>query len=220
MAVERILAFNAGDLFRRLGAQKTVREYRNKQTIFAQGDAADAMFYVQHGNVKLTVVSKQGKKAVLTILGRGDLFGEGCLAQRSLRMSTATAVQRSTIARVRKGTIGRVIRQEPAFAKLLIAYLLSRIVRTQEDVVDQLLNSSERRLARVLLLLVGFGEQSKSDPEPALLRVSQATLAEMVGTTRSRVSYFMNQFKKKGFIHYNGGGLRVQRALLTSFVHA
>lgn len=220
MAVERILAFNAGDLFRRLGAQKTVREYRNKQTIFAQGDAADAMFYVQHGNVKLTVVSKQGKKAVLAILGRGDLFGEGCLAQRSLRMSTATAVQRSTIARVRKGTIGRVIRQEPAFAKLLIAYLLSRIVRTQEDVVDQLLNSSERRLARVLLLLVGLGEQSKSDPEPALLRVSQATLAEMVGTTRSRVSYFMNQFKKKGFIHYNGGGLRVQRALLTSFVHA
>jgi CRP-like cAMP-binding protein len=220
MAVERILAFNAGDLFRRLGAQKTVREYRNKQTIFAQGDAADAMFYVQHGNVKLTVVSKQGKKAVLAILGRGDLFGEGCLAQRSLRMSTATAVQRSTIARVRKGTIGRVIRQEPAFAKLLIAYLLSRIVRTQEDVVDQLLNSSERRLARVLLLLVGFGEQSKSDPEPALLRVSQATLAQMVGTTRSRVSYFMNQFKKKGFIHYNGGGLRVQRALLTSFVHA
>jgi CRP-like cAMP-binding protein len=121
---------------------------------------------------------------------------------------------------VRKGTIGRVIRQEPAFAKLLIAYLLSRIVRTQEDVVDQLLNPSERRLARVLLLLVGLGEQSKSDPEPALLRVSQATLAEMVGTTRSRVSYFMNQFKKKGFIHYNGGGLRVQRALLTSFVHA
>ena len=178
------------------------------------------MFYVQDGNVKLTVVSKRGKKAVIAILGRGDLFGEGCLAQRSLRMSTATAVQRSTIVRVNKGTISRAIRQEPAFARLLIAYLLSRIVRTQEDVVDQLLNSSERRLARVLLLLVRFGEHSESEPESALLKVSQGTLAEMVGTTRSRVSYFMNQFKKKGFIHYNGGGLQVQRALHTFFVHA
>jgi CRP-like cAMP-binding protein len=218
MAVKRSLVFNAGDFFIKLGAQKTVREYRNKETIFAQGDAADAMFYVQDGNVKLTVVSKQGRKAVIAILGRGDLFGEGCLAQRSLRMSTATAVQRSTILRVRKATIGRVIRQEPAFAKLLIAYLLSRIVRIQEDVVDQLLNSSERRLARVLLLLERCGEHPNS--EPALLKVSQGTLAEMVGTTRSRVSYFMNQFRKKGFIHYNGDGLRVQRALLTFFVHA
>jgi CRP-like cAMP-binding protein len=220
VAVKRILASNAGDFFTKPGPQRTVREYRNKQTIFAQGDAADAMFYVQDGNVKLTVVSKRGKKAVIAILGRGDLFGEGCLAQRSLRMSTATAVQRSTIVRVNKGTISRAIRQEPAFARLLIAYLLSRIVRTQEDVVDQLLNSSERRLARVLLLLVRFGEHSESEPESALLKVSQGTLAEMVGTTRSRVSYFMNQFKKKGFIHYNGGGLQVQRALHTFFVHA
>ena len=216
MAHEHTLAFNPLDLFKRVNPQTTTRNYRNRQAIFAQGDKADAMFYVQHGNVKLTVTSKGGKKAVVAILRHGDFFGEGCLARQSLRMSTATAIQLSTIARVKRATLVRIIHQEPAFAKLFISYLLFRIGRSQEEFVDQICSSSERRLARILLLLAGFGLQSK--PEPALLKVNQETLAQMVGTTRSRVSYFMNRFRKMGFIDYNGS-LRVHRTLLTFLLH-
>jgi len=212
MAYKNALAFTPLDLFNRMGTQTTTRDYRNRQTIFAQGDKADAMFYVQNGNVKLTVVSKSGKKAVIAILRHGDFFGEGCLTRQSLWTSTATAIQPSTIARVKRAAIVRIIRREPAFAKLFISYLLFRIGRIEDEFVDQIFSSSEKRLARILLLLAGVGLQSK--PKLALVKVNQETLAEMVGTTRSRVSYFMNRFREMGFIDYNGS-LRVHKTLLT-----
>lgn len=212
MAYKKTLAFTPLDLFNRMDTQTTTRDYRNRQTIFAQGDKADAMFYVQNGNVKLTVESKSGKKAVIAILRHGDFFGEGCLARQSLWTSTAMAIQPSTIARVKRAAIVRIIRREPAFAKLFISYLLFRIGRIEDEFVDQIFSSSEKRLARILLLLAGVGLQSK--PKLALLKVNQETLAEMVGTTRSRVSYFMNRFREMGFIDYNGS-LRVHKTLLT-----
>ena len=199
-------------LLKKIGDRKTSHDYRHKETIFRQGDAADAMFYIQDGNVKLSVASKQGKKAVIGILQQGDFFGERCLVRRSLRLSTATAIHQCTIARVGSATIVQILHQDPAFAKLVIVHLLSRIGRIEEDFVDQFFNSSEKRLARILLLLARFGEQS--EPKSAVLKLSQQTLAEMVGTTRSRVSYFMNRFRKKGLIHYNGG-LQVHRGLST-----
>ena len=208
-------ASNLLDLFKRVDTQAAARDYQNRQVIFAQGDKADAMFYIQDGSVKLTVMSKDGKKAVIAILQEGDFFGEGCLVKQSLRMSTATAIQSSTLARLKKAPLTRVIRREPAFAKLFIAYLLSRIGRVEEKLVDQISSSSEKRLARILLLLAGIGPQSKP-AEPVILKVSQETLAEMVGTTRSRVSYFMNRFRKMGLIDYNGT-LQVHRALITLF---
>ena len=212
MAYKKTLAFTPLDLFNRMDTQTTTRDYRNRQTIFAHGDKADAMFYVQNGNVKLTVESKSGKKAVIAILRHGDFFGEGCLARQSLWTSTAMAIQPSTIARVKRAAIVRIIRREPAFAKLFISYLLFRIGRIEDEFVDQIFSSSEKRLARILLLLAGVGLQSK--PKLALVKVNQETLAEMVGTTRSRVSYFMNRFRTMGFIDYNGS-LRVHKTLLT-----
>jgi len=191
---------------------KTTREYRSKQVVFAQGDAADAVYYIQSGKVQLTVVSTRGKEAVIGVLERGSFFGEGCLAAQPFRMSTASATQPSTILRVGRSTMVGLLHREPEFAELFTAYLLSRNVRIEEDLVDQLFNSSEKRLARALLLLAHFGEESR--PESVIPKVSQETLAAMVGTTRSRVSYFMNRFRKMGFIHYNGG-LQVHSALLT-----
>ena len=203
---------NSRDLLKKIGKQKTSREYRNKETIFSQGDASDAMFYIQDGNVKLTVTSRRGKRAVLAILRQGDFFGERCLVSRSLRTFTATAIQQSTVARVKRSTMLRIIQQEPGFAKLVISYLLSRILRVEEDFVDQIVHPSEKRLARILLLLARFGRNSESKSE--VLKVSQQTLAEMVGTTRSRISFFMNRFRQMGFIHYKGG-LQVRRGLFT-----
>ena len=214
MADRNPRAFDSQALFSRVADTPTATlDYRNREAIFAQGDKADAMFYIQNGNVKLTVASKSGKKAVIAVLRRGDFFGEGCLARQALRISTATAIQPSTIARVKRTTIVRLIHQDSAFAKLFISYLLGRI---EEEFVDQIFSSSEKRLARILLLLASFGLQAK--PEPATLKVSQETLAEMVGTTRSRVSYFMNRFRKMGLIDYNGS-LQVHRALLTFLLH-
>jgi CRP/FNR family cyclic AMP-dependent transcriptional regulator len=212
MAYKHTLTFNPLDLLKMVDTHTTSRSYRNRQAIYAQGDKADAMFYIQNGNVKLTVASKSGKKAVIAILRAGDFFGERCLARQSLRMSTATAIESSTVARVKRATIVRIIHEEPAFAKLFISFLLFRIGHFQDEFVDQIFSSSEKRLARILLLLAGSGLQSKS--APVLLKVSQETLAEMVGTTRSRVSYFMNRFRKMGFIDYNGS-LQVHRSLLT-----
>jgi CRP-like cAMP-binding protein len=200
------------ELLKKIGNRKTSREYRHTETIFRQGDAADAMYYIHEGNVKLSVASTQGKKAVIAILRQGDFFGERCLVRRSLRMSTATAIHQSTITRIGTATMVQILRQDPAFAKLVIFYLVSRIGRIEEDFLDQFFSSSEKRLARILVLLAPFGKQSQ--PKSAVLKLSQETLAEMVGTTRSRVSYFMNRFRKKGFIHYNGG-LQVHRALST-----
>lgn len=196
----------------RIETGKTRRPYRSKQVVFSQGEAADAVFYLQSGKIKLTVVSSRGKEAVIAVLEAGSFFGEGCLAGQPLRMSTASVMQASTVVRVDRATMVRMLHQEPEFGELFTAYLLSRNVRIEEDLVDQLFNSSEKRLARILLLLAHFGKESR--PETVIPKVSQETLAAMVGTTRSRVSFFMNRFRKLGFIHYNGG-LQVHSALLT-----
>jgi CRP/FNR family transcriptional regulator, cyclic AMP receptor protein len=210
--VNPVLAFDPKAFLSRVGDGQTTREYRNKQVVFSQGDAADAVFYIQSGKVKLTVVSTRGKEAVIGVLDRESFFGEGCLAGQPLRMATASVIQPSNILRVDRATMVRLLHKEPEFAEMFTAYLLSRNVRIEEDLVDQLFNSAEKRLARILLLLAHFGKESK--PETLVPQVSQETLAAMVGTTRSRVSHFMNRFRKMGFIHYNGG-LQVNSALLT-----
>ena len=187
------------------------KEYRKKGTVFSQGDPANAMFYIEKGKVKLTVLSTRGKEAVVAILGSGDFFGEGCLAGQPLRMAAATAMTECSILRVEKETMTRMLRNEPALSELFMTYLLTRNVRIEEDLVDQLFNSSEKRLARILLLLTRFGKDGQQ--ELVVPRISQETLAEMVGTTRSRVSFFMNKFRKLGLIEYNGG-LQVHSSLL------
>ncbi len=204
------------DLLGRIGTQKTTREYRNKEEIYSQGDAANAMFYVESGHVKLTVASRGGKKAVLAILEKGDFFGENCLLRNSRRTTTATSLQLSTVDCVKRSTLNGIIQREPAFSSLFVLDLLSRIERVEEDFTDQLLNPSERRLARLLLRLGHFGEPSGIDT--AILHLSQGTLAEMVGTTRSRVSHFMNRFREMGLIQYNGT-LQVNQALRSFLMH-
>ncbi len=206
------VSFDPRAFLGRIEKGRRTREYRSRHVVFSQGDAADAVFFVESGEVKLTVVSARGKEAVIGVLEEGSFFGEGCLAGQPLRMSTAVALQTSRIVRVGRSTMVRLLHREPEFAELFTAYLLSRNVRIEEDLVDQLFNSSEKRLARILLLLAHFGKESR--PETVIPKVSQETLAAMVGTTRSRVSYFMNRFRKMGFIHYNGG-LQVHSALLT-----
>ena len=212
MRNSQALAFDPKAFLTRIESGKTIREYQAKQTVFSQGDPADAVFYVQSGKVKLTVVSPRGKEAVIGVLERESFFGEGCLAGQPLRMSTASAIQPSSITRVARNAMLRWLHREPEFAELFTAYLLSRNVRIEEDLVDQLFNSSEKRLARILLLLAHFGKESR--PESVIPKVSQDTLAAMIGTTRSRVSYFMNRFRKMGFIEYNGG-LHVHSGLLS-----
>ena len=206
------LAFDPKVLLTKLDKGKKTQEYRNKQVVYSQGDAADAVFHIQRGKVKLTVVSARGKEAVIGVLEEGSFFGEGCLAGQPLRMATAMAIQPSSIIRVGKSAMVSLLHREPEFGELFIAYLLSRNVRIEEDLVDQLFNSSEKRLARILLLLAHFGKEPR--PETVIPTVSQETLAAMIGTTRSRVNYFMNRFRKMGFIHYNGG-LQVHSGLLT-----
>jgi len=188
-----------------------IRNYRKDQTVYRQGEPADAVFYIQSGKVKKTVVSEQGKEAVVAILDTGDFFGEGCLTGELLRLATVSALMNCVIARISKTDITRVIHEEPAFAELFISHLLARNSRVEEDLVDQLFNSSEKRLARTLLLLANFGKEGR--PEPIIAKVSQETLAEMIGTTRSRVSFFMNKFRKLGLINYNGS-IEVHSSLL------
>jgi CRP-like cAMP-binding protein len=190
------------------------RSYRDNEVIFAQGDSADAVFYVQSGTVKLTVAATRRKKAIIAVLLRGSFFGEGCLGGQSLRMYTARSIGSSNVTRLQKESTVRALKRDPQFAALFNAYLLSRVIRVEEDLVDQFFNFSEKRLARVLLL---FGQIIKESKPERPLKVSQATLAEMVGTTRSRVSKFMNAFKKKGFVQYNGG-LQINSALISSFL--
>jgi CRP/FNR family cyclic AMP-dependent transcriptional regulator len=187
------------------------KEYRKQGSVFSQGDPGNAVFYIEKGKVKLTVVSTRGKEAVVAILGSGDFFGEGCLAGQPLRMATATAMTECSILRVKKETMTRMLRNEPALSELFMTYLLTRNVRIEEGLVDQLFNSSEKRLARILLLLTRFGKDGQQ--ELVVPKISQETLAEMVGTTRSRVSFFMNKFRKLGLIEYNGG-LQVHSSLL------
>jgi CRP/FNR family transcriptional regulator, cyclic AMP receptor protein len=202
------------------GKGRTLGDHPKDYQVFRQGDPADAIFYILKGKVKLTVVSKQGKEAVVAILGAGDFFGEGCLAGQALRMASAAAMSECSIMRLEKAGVIHMLHDQPAFSERLLHHLLSRNIRIEEDLVDQLFNSSEKRLARVLLLLANFGKEGK--PEPVIPKISQETLAEIVGTTRSRVSFFMNRFRKLGFIQYNGqvtGGLKVHSSLLNVILH-
>ena len=195
---------------------RAISEYRKDKTIFRQGDPSDAVFYIQSGKVKTTVVSEAGKEAVVALLGTGDFFGEGCLTGQPQRLATVSALTECVIVRISKTDITRVIHEEPAFAELFISHLLARNSRVEEDLVDQLFNSSEKRLARTLLLLANFGKEGR--PEPIIAKVSQETLAEMIGTTRSRVSFFMNKFRKLGLIDYNGS-IEVHSSLLNVVLH-
>jgi CRP/FNR family transcriptional regulator, cyclic AMP receptor protein len=195
---------------------KTEVEYTEKKKIFSQGEPADAVFYLQQGKIKLTVVSKQGKEAVLAILGAGSFVGEGCLAGQPVRMASAAAMERCTLVRFQREAMIRLLREEPSFAEAFTQYLLSRTIRVEEDLVDQLFNSSEKRLARILLLLSQFGKEGS--PQPIVPKVSQETLAAMVGTTRPRINHFMTKFRKLGFIDYNDT-LEVHSSLLSIVLH-
>jgi len=212
MANKRPLSFSPAGM--------TVRNYRDNEIIFSQGDAADAVFHVQSGTVKLTVAATRRKKAIIAVLLRGSFFGEGCLAGQALRMYTARSIGHSSITRLRKESAVRTLKRDPKFARLFVAYLLARVIRVEEDLADQFFNFSEKRLARVLLMLAHFGKEGI--PESVVPKISQETLAEMVGTTRSRVSFFMNRFRKLGFINYAGGaegGLQVHSSLLSVVLH-
>jgi len=216
MTRARTTPFDPELVLSKVGKGKTTLLTAKKHSIFSQGDAAEAVFYIQTGKVKLTVVSQQGKEAVIAILEPGAFFGQSCLAGQVIRAATATAVEDSNIVRINKDAMVRVLHEEPVFAELFMAYLLAHTIRVEEDLVDQLFNSSEKRLARVLLLLAHFGKEGK--PETVITKISQETLAEMIGTTRSRVSYFMNKFRKLGFIDYNGE-LHVHSSLLNVVLH-
>jgi CRP/FNR family cyclic AMP-dependent transcriptional regulator len=215
-SIARKRKLTANTLLARIGTRKTIETYGKGQIVFTQGDPADALFQIQKGKIKLTVVSKQGKEAVIAILGAGEFFGEGCLAGQIVRMSTAAGMSECTVVKLRKTTAIRMLRDDAAFSELFLAHLLSRNIRIEEDLVDQLFNSSEKRLARVLLLLANFGKEGK--PEKIVPKISQETLASIVGTTRSRVSFFLNRFRKLGFIDYNGG-LEVHSSLLHVVLH-
>ncbi len=191
--------------------------FPRKHNIFAQGDPTDAVFYIHTGKVRLTVVSNDGKEATIGILGDGEFFGEGALAGQALRMGSATAMTDCAVLRIDKNAMMRALHREHAFSDMFVAHLLARNIRYEEDLVDQLFNSSEKRLARILLLLAHFGKEGT--PETVVPKISQEMLAEMIGTTRSRVSFFMNRFRKLGFIHYNGGGLQVHSSLLNVVLH-
>ena len=208
--------FDPKDFLAKVGAGKRVLEFHKNQHVFEQGDVADTVFYIQKGKVKLTVLSEQGKEAVVAILGANEFFGEGCLAGQTQRLSTAAAMDASVIVGLERAAIMRVIHEEPAFSEMFIAHLLGRTIRVEADLVDQLFNSSEKRLARMLLLLANFGKEG--NPQPMIAKISQETLAEMIGTTRSRVSFFMNKFRKLGFITYNGG-IHVHSSLLNAVLH-
>jgi len=194
--------FDVQEFLHTVASGRTVSNYRKNRKVFSQGDPGDAVFYIQEGKVKVCVVSEQGKEAVVALHGNGDFFGESCLNGHPLRVATVVTVTECVIMRLEKAAIVRVLHDQPKFSEMFMAHLLSRNARVEEDLVDQLFNSSEKRLARVLLLMANFGKESK--PEPVIAKISQETLAEMVGTTRSRVSMFMNKFRKLGFIKYNG----------------
>jgi CRP/FNR family transcriptional regulator, cyclic AMP receptor protein len=209
-------SFDPKKFLARVGEGKTISNYGKDQIVFSQGEVADSVFYIQQGKVKLTVVSEQGKEAVVAILGPGQFFGEGCLNGHPLRIATTRAVAECMITRLEKAAMVAALRDEPDFSELFMSYLLSRNSRIEEDLIDQLFNSSEKRLARLLLLLANFGKEGR--PEPILGTFSQETLAEMIGTTRSRVSFFMNKFRKLGFIEYNGK-IEVHNSLLNVILY-
>ena len=209
-------AFDAQVFLAKVGEGKTIVEVRKNEHVFAQGDIADTVFYIQKGRIKLTVLSDHGKEAVVAILEPGQFFGEGCLNGHKLRIATTTAMEHCVITAIRKSAMIAALHDEPKFSELFMAYLLTRNSRIEEDLIDQLFNSSERRLARLLLLLANFGKEG--NPQPISPNISQETLAEMIGTTRSRVSFFMNKFRKLGLINYNGH-IEVHNALLSAVLH-
>jgi CRP/FNR family cyclic AMP-dependent transcriptional regulator len=210
-------AFDVEGFLDRAGVGRALVDLKKNQVLFSQGDAADAVFYIQKGNIKLTVVSQRGKEATVALLNAGSFVGESCVAAaEQVRMVTATGLTRCSLMRIERQEMVRVLHEEHAFADLFVSFLLARNVRIQEDLVDQLFNSSEKRLARVLLLLAQFGKEGK--PETVVPKISQEVLAEMIGTTRSRVNFFMNRFRKLGFIKYNGG-LEVHSSLLNVILH-
>jgi len=204
--------FVAKDFLAIVGSGRRLVKYRKGQILFSQGDAADSVFYIQKGKVKVSVVSEQGKEAVVGILGQDEFCGEGCLTGQKLRIATIAAVTECEVMRIEKQAIVRVLHDEPVFSEMFLAHILLRTMRVEEDLVDQLFNSSEKRLARALLLMANFGKEGK--PEPIITKVTQGTLAEIIGTTRSRVSFFMNKFRKLGFINYNGT-IEVHSSLLS-----
>ncbi|MEY9154946.1 Crp/Fnr family transcriptional regulator [Bradyrhizobium japonicum] len=208
--------FDPKTFLAKVGAGKTILELPKNQPVFRQGDVADSVFYIQSGKVKLTVVSEQGKEAVVAILEPGQFFGEGCMNGHPLRLATTTAMDDCVITSITKEAMMAAIRDEPKFSELFMSYLLTRNSRIEEDLIDQLFNSSERRLARLLLLLANFGKEGS--PQPISVNISQETLAEMIGTTRSRVSYFMNKFRRLGLISYNGH-IEVHNSLLSAVLH-
>jgi CRP/FNR family cyclic AMP-dependent transcriptional regulator len=217
MATKKIRDFDLDTFLATIGEGRTIVPFQKKQTIFAQGSPADAVFHIQQGQVKLTVVSNNGKEATLGIFSDGDFFGEGCLAGQALRMAAATAMTDCDLLRIDKKAMMEVLHREHALSDMFVAYLLTRNIRYEEDLVDQLFNSSEKRLARILLLLAHFGKAGA--PEAVVPKISQETLAEMIGTTRSRVSFFMNRFRTLGFIDYGASGLRVHSSLLNIVLH-
>jgi CRP/FNR family cyclic AMP-dependent transcriptional regulator len=217
MKRDKTLTFDPKVFLTKVNGGRTISKYRADQVVYEQGVPADSVFYIQKGKAKVTVTSEQGKEAVVAVLAAGDFFGEGCLGGQALRLATVVALTDCVIVRMEKGNITRVIHEEPAFAELFIAHLLHRNSRVEEDLVDQLFNSSEKRLARTLLLLANFGKTT-DEPDPILAKISQETLAEMIGTTRSRVSHFMNKFRKLGLIDYNGH-IEVHRSLLNVALH-
>jgi CRP/FNR family cyclic AMP-dependent transcriptional regulator len=216
VAVKKRSEFDAKTFLSTIDGGRNIAAFSKKQTIFVQGDSSDAVFYIQKGKVRLAVVSKSGKEAIIGILNEGDFFGEGCLTGQLLRLCSAIAMTDCSVMRIEKKSMVEVLHREQTFSDLFVAYLLTRNIRYEEDLVDQLFNSSEKRLARILLLLAHFGKDGK--PEVAIPKISQETLAEMIGTTRSRVSFFMNRFRKLGFIRYNGE-LEVHSSLLNVVLH-
>jgi CRP/FNR family cyclic AMP-dependent transcriptional regulator len=208
--------FDPTDFLAKIGEGRTISQCRKNQKVFSQGDAADSVFYIQTGKVKVTVVSEHGKEAVVALLGKDEFCGEGCLAGQPRRLASATALTECEIMRIEKGAIIRTLHEEPVFSEMFLEHLLARTMRIEADLVDQLFNSSEKRLARALLLLANFGKEGR--PEPIVTKVSQAMLAEMIGTTRSRVNFFMNKFRKLGFIRYNGT-IEVHSSLLSVVLH-
>jgi CRP/FNR family transcriptional regulator, cyclic AMP receptor protein len=216
MKAKSKLPFNVETFLNTVNGGRTVSTYQKNQTVFSQGDPADAVFYIQEGEVKVNVVSEQGKEAVVAIHGKKEFFGEGCLTGQPLRLATVAAMTECVIMRIDKAAIVRVIHDEPTFSEMFMTYVLARNARVEADLVDQLFNSSEKRLARLLLLMANFGKEGR--PEPVIAKISQETLAEMIGTTRSRVSAFMNKFRKLGFIEYNGH-LEVHTSLLNMVLH-
>lgn len=209
-------AFDPRAFLAKVGDGKTIVEFHKDQALFAQGDVADTVYYIQKGRVKVVVISEQGKEAVVGILGPGQFFGEGCMNGHSLRIATTTAIEDCMVTVITKAAMLATLHGEPKFSELFISYLLTRNSRIEEDLIDQLFNSSEKRLARLLLLLANFGKEGS--PQPISPNISQETLAEMIGTTRSRVSFFMNKFRKLGFISYNGK-IEVHSSLLNAVLY-